>query len=178
MIRLSKLTDYAVVMLSHMAAREEGVYTAARLAERTSVPEPTAAKILKLLARAHILASHRGSAGGYGLARPAAEISIAEIIVALDGPIALAASLQVDASCHNAVLQEQVAWINGERDEYFFSLLKNPEMFDLTEGRMAIPSGAGLGVEIDEAWVEELSRGGHAWRAPHWRHEDGSIAEW
>jgi galactonate dehydratase len=94
------------------------------------------------------------------------------------GPIALAASLQVDASCHNAVLQEQVAWINGERDEHFFSLLKNPEVFDLTEGRMAIPSGAGLGVEIDEARVEELSRGGHAWRAPHWRHEDGSIAEW
>lgn len=91
MIRLSKLTDYAVVMLSHMAAREKEVYTACRLADRTAVPEPTAAKILKLLARAGILASQRGSNGGYELARPAAEISVAEIIVALDGPIALAA---------------------------------------------------------------------------------------
>ena len=91
MIRLSKLTDYAVVMLSHMAAREGEVYTACRLATRTSVPEPTAAKILKHLAKAGILSSQRGSNGGYELARPAAEVSVAEIIVALEGPIALAA---------------------------------------------------------------------------------------
>ena len=91
MIRLSKMTDYAVVMLSHMAAREGEVYTTCRLADRTAVPEPTAAKILKHLAKAGILASQRGSNGGYELARPAAEISVAEIIVALDGPIALAA---------------------------------------------------------------------------------------
>ena len=91
MIRLSKLTDYAVVMLSHMAAREGEVYTACRLADRTAVPEPTAAKILKLLAKAGVLVSQRGSNGGYELARPAGEITVAEIIVALDGPIALAA---------------------------------------------------------------------------------------
>jgi FeS assembly SUF system regulator len=96
-IRLSKLTDYAVVMLSHMAARETEVYTACRLAERSAVPEPTAAKILKLLTRAGILVSQRGSAGGYELARPAAEISVAEIIVALDGPIALAACVEGSA---------------------------------------------------------------------------------
>ncbi|HLG86919.1 MAG TPA: SUF system Fe-S cluster assembly regulator [Alphaproteobacteria bacterium] len=91
MIRLSKLTDYAVVMLSHMAAREKEVYTTCRLADRTAVPEPTAAKILKSLAKSGILVSLRGSNGGYELARPAAAISVAEIIVALDGPIALAA---------------------------------------------------------------------------------------
>jgi FeS assembly SUF system regulator len=90
-IRLSKLTDYAVVMLSYMAAREGEVYTTCRLAERTAVPEPTAAKILKHLAKAGILVSQRGSNGGYELARPAAAVSVAEIIVALDGPIALAA---------------------------------------------------------------------------------------
>ena len=94
MIRLSKLTDYAVVMLSHMAVREGEVYTTSRLAERCAVPEPTAAKILKLLARAGLLESQRGSNGGYGLARPAAEITVAEIIVALDGPIALAACVE------------------------------------------------------------------------------------
>jgi FeS assembly SUF system regulator len=90
-IRLSKLADYAVVMLSHMAAREGEVYTTARLAERSSVPEPTAAKILKLLVRSGVLTSQRGSGGGYELARPASQISVSEIIVALDGPIALAA---------------------------------------------------------------------------------------
>jgi FeS assembly SUF system regulator len=93
-IRLSKLTDYAVVMLSHMAAREGEVYATARLAERSGVPEPTAAKILKLLTRASVLTARRGSNGGYELARPAAEISVAEIIVALDGPIALAACVE------------------------------------------------------------------------------------
>ncbi len=97
MIRLSKLTDYAVVMLSHMAAREDSVYTAARLSDRCAVPEPTAAKILKLLARAGILSSQRGSNGGYGLARPAARITVAEIIVAMDGPIALAACVDGSA---------------------------------------------------------------------------------
>jgi FeS assembly SUF system regulator len=97
LIRLSKLTDYAVVMLSHMAAREGQVYTAARLAERTSVPEPTAAKILKVLARACVLTSQRGSNGGYELARPASDITVAEIIVALDGPIALAACVEGSA---------------------------------------------------------------------------------
>jgi FeS assembly SUF system regulator len=96
-IRLSKLTDYAVVMLSHMAARPGEVYTASRLAERSAVPEPTTAKILKLLTRAGILVSQRGSAGGYELARPAADISVAEIIVALDGPIALAACVEGSA---------------------------------------------------------------------------------
>ena len=97
MIRLSKLTDYAVVMLSYMAARPGEVYTACRLAERSAVPEPTAAKILKLLARAGVLASQRGSTGGYLLARPAALISVAEVIVALEGPIALAACVDGSA---------------------------------------------------------------------------------
>ena len=91
MIRLSKLADYAVVMLTHMAAREGEVYTTARLAERSAVPEPTAAKILKLLVRGGVLTSQRGSGGGYELVRPASQITVSEIIVALDGPIALAA---------------------------------------------------------------------------------------
>jgi len=109
-IRLSRLTDYAVVMLSHMAARESEVYTTCRLAERTVVPEPTAAKILKHLAKAGILVSLRGSNGGYELARPAAEITVAEIIVALDGPIALAACVD-GAADHCGV--EQLCSMRG-----------------------------------------------------------------
>jgi FeS assembly SUF system regulator len=94
LIRLSKLTDYAVVMLSYMAVRETEVYTTGRLAERSAVPEPTAAKILKQLVRGGILKSQRGSAGGYELARPASQVTVAEIIVALDGPIALTACVE------------------------------------------------------------------------------------
>ena len=94
------------------------------------------------------------------------------------GPIALASSLQVDATCHNAILQEQVAWINGERDEHYLSLVKNPEVFDLSSGQMRIPDGPGLGLEMNEPLIEELAKKGHAWRAPNWRHDDGAVAEW
>jgi FeS assembly SUF system regulator len=91
MFRLNRLTDYAVVALAQMALRPERQVNATRLAEDTGVPQPTAAKVLNLLAKGGLLASQRGAAGGYTLARPAAEISVAEIIQAMDGPIALTA---------------------------------------------------------------------------------------
>jgi galactonate dehydratase len=94
------------------------------------------------------------------------------------GPIALASCLQVDATCYNAVLQEQVAFINGARDEHFLGLLHNPEVFDFSAGHMPFPSGPGLGLEINEERIEELAQQGHNWRAPNWRHTDGSVAEW
>jgi galactonate dehydratase len=94
------------------------------------------------------------------------------------GPVALAACLQVDATCHNAILQEQVAFINGTRDEHFLGLLRNPEVFDFAGGHMSFPTGPGLGLEINEERIEELGRAGHNWRAPNWRHVDGSVAEW
>ncbi|WP_119678971.1 SUF system Fe-S cluster assembly regulator [Indioceanicola profundi] len=94
MIRLSKLTDYAVVVLTEMTRVEPGtgkpaVFTAPALADRTAAPVPTVQKVLKLLARDGIVVSTRGAAGGYSLARPADRISVAEIITAIDGPIAL-----------------------------------------------------------------------------------------
>ncbi len=94
------------------------------------------------------------------------------------GPIALASSLQVDATCHNAILQEQVAFIDGRRDAHFLGLLKNPEVFDFKDGHMPFPSGPGLGLEMNEERIAELAKQGHNWRAPNWRHTDGSVAEW
>lgn len=88
MIRLNKLTDYGVVVLSLMA-RQRGVATAPQLARQSGVPLPTVAKILTHLARDGIVTSQRGVAGGYHLARSAEQISMAEIVVALEGPIAL-----------------------------------------------------------------------------------------
>lgn len=89
MIRLSRLADYGVV-LSTQLAREPGVIkTATELAGETGVPAPTASKVLKLLSQGDVLLSHRGAAGGFTLARAASEISVADIISALDGPIAL-----------------------------------------------------------------------------------------
>ena len=88
MIRLSRLTDYAIVLLSQMVG-EGGVAAASDLAARTNLPLPTTAKILKQLTRAGVVSAQRGAAGGYRLAHPAEGISVAAIIEAMDGPIAI-----------------------------------------------------------------------------------------
>jgi FeS assembly SUF system regulator len=88
MIRMSKLTDYAILILAHLA-RADGTLTAQELSERSRVPLPTVSKLAKELSKAGLVISHRGRNGGYGLARPADEISVAEIVEALEGPIAL-----------------------------------------------------------------------------------------
>ena len=89
MIRLTKLADYGVVLMSHMAADPERLYTAAELSKEAWVAAPTAAKILKILSRQGLLESHRGANGGYTLARDPARINVAEIIAAMEGPIAV-----------------------------------------------------------------------------------------
>jgi FeS assembly SUF system regulator len=88
MIRMSKLTDYAIVILAHLA-RAPGTLTAQELAARSRVPLPTVSKLAKELSKAGLVTSHRGRNGGYGLARSAEQISVAEIVEALEGPIAL-----------------------------------------------------------------------------------------
>jgi FeS assembly SUF system regulator len=88
MIRMSKLTDYAIVLLAHLA-RSERTLTAQELASRSKVPLPTVSKLCKELSRAGLVISHRGRHGGYGLARTADQISVAEVVEALEGPISL-----------------------------------------------------------------------------------------
>ena len=89
MIRLSKLADYGIVVASHLARHPDRQQTAPEIAVATSVPQPMTSKVLKLLTRAELLVSHRGAHGGYGLARDAGSITVAEVIEALDGPIAI-----------------------------------------------------------------------------------------
>lgn len=93
------------------------------------------------------------------------------------GPIALAASLQVDAVCHNAFIQEQSIGIHYNNGADVLDYL-DPGGIKIENGDLLIPQGPGLGIEVDQEKVEELSRVGHRWRAPIWRHKDGSIAEW
>jgi FeS assembly SUF system regulator len=100
MLRLSRLTDYAVVTLAAMAERRGEVLSATALAEQTNVPEPTVAKILKLLARDGLVASVRGAAGGYRLDDPAGRIAIGAVVAAIEGPVALTACVEgSQASC-------------------------------------------------------------------------------
>jgi FeS assembly SUF system regulator len=93
-IRLSKLADYGIVIMTNMARHPERCHNAPEIAAESHIPLPMASKILKALARAGLLVSHRGAKGGYGLARIAETISVAEIIAALDGPIALTACIE------------------------------------------------------------------------------------
>ena len=89
MIRMTKQADYGIVLLTRMASEESRVFPATELAETVHLPTPTVSKILKLLARGGVLESHRGVKGGYCLAREPERITVAEIITALDGPIAI-----------------------------------------------------------------------------------------
>ena len=89
MIKLSRMADYAVVLMTQLAREPDALRTAGELAQSCGLPQPTASKILKLLAQAELLASYRGNKGGYLLARAADGITMADVIGAVDGPIAL-----------------------------------------------------------------------------------------
>jgi FeS assembly SUF system regulator len=89
MLRISRLTDYATVVLATLAGEPERVQTATALAERTRIAAPTVSKLLKQLQRANLVTSTRGLHGGYQLARPSAQITAADILDALEGPFAL-----------------------------------------------------------------------------------------
>lgn len=91
MMKLNRITDYAVVVLSQMARTPGRLVTAPQLAQDSNVPLPTVSKLLKELARGGVLASHRGANGGYALARRAEAISMLEVIQALEGPVSLTA---------------------------------------------------------------------------------------
>ncbi len=94
------------------------------------------------------------------------------------GPIALAASLQLDAVSRNAFIQEQSLGIHYNEGSDILDYLADRSVFDYVDGQVAIPTGPGLGIEIDETAVARAAETGHRWRNPIWRHADGSVAEW
>ena len=101
MLRLSNLADYGVVVMTAAAraAEDSRLMSTAQVAQATGIPAPTVAKLMGQLGRAGLLASQRGVAGGFALSRPAAEISLADIVEAIDGPIALTHCGQEGAEC-------------------------------------------------------------------------------
>lgn len=94
------------------------------------------------------------------------------------GPIALAACLQVDATCHNAFIQEQSLGIHYNQGSDLLDYLKDDSVFKYKDGYVDIPNRPGLGIEINEEHVREMAGKGHNWRNPVWRHKDNSVAEW
>lgn len=89
MLRISKLADYATVLLVAMAAAPDELHTSQALAERTRLELPTVAKLLKLLVQGGVLGSVRGASGGYRLERAPERISMAEVLQAVEGPVSL-----------------------------------------------------------------------------------------
>lgn len=111
MLRVSKLTDYATVVMTGLAAAGDGVLSAQVLAERAHLEAPTVSKLLKQLAQAGLVVSTRGINGGYRLARPPREISIADVVVAIEGPIGMTeCSVQAGACGHEPHCGVRVNW--------------------------------------------------------------------
>lgn len=102
MLRVSKLTDYATEVMAALAAVPARVHSAQELAERVRLELPTVSKLLKQLASAGLIESFRGVNGGYRLARPAAEISLAEIVEAIEGPIGMTECSVAEGQCERA----------------------------------------------------------------------------
>lgn len=112
MLRMTKQADYGVVLMTHLAGADRLRLSATELSSETQIPLPTVSKILKLLVKDGLLVSHRGVKGGYALARDPETISVAAMIVALDGPIAFTECIEdTPGSCS----QESVC---GVRDNW------------------------------------------------------------
>lgn len=94
------------------------------------------------------------------------------------GPIALASCLQVDATAHNAFIQEQSLGIHYNQGSDLLDYIVDASVFEYKEGFVKIPEGPGLGIEVNEEHVRKMATIGHDWKNPVWRHKDGSIAEW
>ena len=100
MFRLNKLTDYGIVLMAHVARGDGRMpHTARSLSGATKLPLPTVGKLLRQLSDSGLLSSHRGVKGGYNLARAAEEISVADIILALEGPIGFTECSVVPGLC-------------------------------------------------------------------------------
>ncbi|MGH8477815.1 MAG: SUF system Fe-S cluster assembly regulator [Methylococcales bacterium] len=102
MLRLSKLTDYATVLLGFMARQSAEIHAAVEIAQATQIALPTVSKLLKVLAHARVVYSIRGAKGGYRLSRSPDQISVADIIQAIEGPIALTECSISDDYCRQS----------------------------------------------------------------------------
>ncbi len=116
MLRISKLTDYGTVILAQMAREPSRTYSAASLAQTIKLPLSTVRKLLKLLSRNGLLISCRGKQGGYRLAKPPQQISLAKVIDVLEGPVAVTECSQRSGICKleaHCAIRRQWQGVNG-----------------------------------------------------------------
>ncbi len=144
MIRMSKETDYGIVVLAYFASAQEGLKQNAReVAMESQLPLPMVRKILKILAREGLLVSQRGAKGGYRLTRGGERISIAEIVTAMEGPLAMTECIEAPGECrHEPVCGVRTSW--QKINEVVFQALNNMTLSDLT-GPLPGPMGSDRG---------------------------------
>ncbi|MEM6812299.1 MAG: SUF system Fe-S cluster assembly regulator [Pseudomonadota bacterium] len=130
MIKISKMADYAVVVLEVLARPHNDPISASYIAEQTKLPDPTVSKVLKLLARRNIIASVRGPSGGYILPSQPETISIASIIEATDGPIAITDCV---SSAGNCCERSSICSIHGRWDKVNAALVQAMENMSLKQ---------------------------------------------
>lgn len=109
MLRIGKLTDYSIVVLTHMAEQPGRLYSAGQIASEVGIAQPTVSKILKALGRAGLVRSYRGASGGYRLARAPTEVPVTEVIEAMEGPVGITECTTAQGVC----AQEPICSIRG-----------------------------------------------------------------
>jgi FeS assembly SUF system regulator len=130
MLKLSKLTDYATVILSYMAKEQNALHAAQEISEATGITLPTVSKVLKILVRSKVLTSIRGAKGGYLLARSPEKITVATVINALEGPIALTECSASHRDCgHASGCDIQGNW--GLINQKVFNALESVTLADM-----------------------------------------------
>lgn len=139
MLRMSKLTDYGTMVLAQLAANDRGLSTANQVAEATHLAQTTVSKLLKTLVHAGLVVSTRGVQGGYALARPAAAISAAEILDALEGPVAITECSSVNGGCDlESYCRVGTAW--QRINHSIRSALEGVTLADLQDRREPLPA--------------------------------------
>ena len=160
MLRISKLTDYGTVVLARIAAGGNRLSSASDLATATGIASPTVRKLLKLLSKAGLVVSTRGANGGYRLSRDAADISAAEIIDALEGPVSITECCTEDSCCH----YESTCTIGGAWQRINVAIrraLDDISLQDLLKNSRLNPAFrfAGVPVTIDNASIQKKTHG-------------------
>jgi FeS assembly SUF system regulator len=129
MLRISKMTDYAIMVMVELQASQGDVLNAQALAERSHLELPTVSKVLKLLVKTNLVNSYRGASGGYTLERDAKDISVADIIAAIEGPIAMTECSVEEGLC----AQEEICSLRGNWQRISVAVAKAMQGVSLAE---------------------------------------------
>ncbi|HZX71461.1 MAG TPA: SUF system Fe-S cluster assembly regulator [Rhodanobacter sp.] len=152
MLRVSRLTDYATVVMTSIAAHPADVLSTAQIADETRLELPTVSKLLKALGHAKLVESFRGVNGGYRLARPASTISLAEIVEALEGPIGVTECSVADGQCD----REAQCGVRGSWQRINSVLDRTLRSVSLADMLQPLPSKRSIAVTVNagEAMTE------------------------